>query len=66
MGAGAERLLLKDVSPEALIQSLQLVVIGEKVFPTNLAALLLIPDAPPAPQGSWGLSAREREILRLW
>jgi two-component system, NarL family, nitrate/nitrite response regulator NarL len=65
MGAGADGYLLKDVSPEALIQSLQLVVIGEKVFPTNLAALLLSQIAAPAPQGSWrGLSAREREILQ--
>jgi two-component system nitrate/nitrite response regulator NarL len=65
MGAGADGFLLKDVSPEALIQSLQLVMIGEKVFPTNLAALLLSQIATPAPQGSWrGLSAREREILQ--
>ena len=47
MGAGADGYLLKDVSPEALIQSLQLVVIGEKVFPTNLAALLLTRSPPP-------------------
>ncbi|EWY40043.1 transcriptional regulator [Skermanella stibiiresistens SB22] len=65
MGAGADGYLLKDVSPEALIQSLQLVVIGEKVFPTNLAALLLTQISAPAPQGSWrGLSGREREILQ--
>jgi len=65
MGAGADGYLIKDVSPEALIQSLQLVVIGEKVFPTNLASLLLTQIAAPAPQGSWrGLSAREREILQ--
>jgi two-component system, NarL family, nitrate/nitrite response regulator NarL len=65
MGAGADGYLLKDVSPEALIQSLQLVVIGEKVFPTNLAALLLTQISTPAPQSSWrGLSAREREILQ--
>jgi len=65
MGAGADGYLLKDVSPEALIQSLQLVVIGEKVFPTNLAALLLSQISTPAPQSSWrGLSGREREILQ--
>ncbi|QQP88097.1 response regulator transcription factor [Skermanella sp. TT6] len=65
MGAGADGYLLKDVSPEALIQSLQLVLIGEKVFPTNLASLLLSQIAPQAPQGSWrGLSGREREILQ--
>jgi two-component system, NarL family, nitrate/nitrite response regulator NarL len=29
------------VSPEALIQSLQLIMLGEKVFPTNLASMLL-------------------------
>jgi len=65
MGAGSDGYLLKDVSPEALVQSLQLVMIGEKVFPTNLASLLLTQISAPVPQGSWrGLSVREREILQ--
>ena len=41
MNAGADGFLMKDVSPEALIQSLELVMMGEKVFPTNLASMLL-------------------------
>ena len=41
MGGGADGFLSKSVAPEALIQSLQLVMLGEKVFPTNLAAMLL-------------------------
>jgi len=66
MTAGSDGYLMKDVSPEALIQSLQLVMIGEKVFPTNLASLLLTQMNPPTPTGSWrGLSQREREILQF-
>jgi two-component system nitrate/nitrite response regulator NarL len=64
MGAGIDGFLVKSVSPEALVQSLQLILIGEKVFPTNLAALLTEMD-PPAPQGTIrGLTAREQEILQ--
>jgi DNA-binding NarL/FixJ family response regulator len=32
MGGGADGFLIKTVSAEALIQSLQLVMLGEKVF----------------------------------
>ena len=39
--AGADSYLLSDMSPEALIQSLALTMLGEKVFPTNLAKLLI-------------------------
>jgi two-component system, NarL family, nitrate/nitrite response regulator NarL len=63
MGGGADGFLIKNVSPEALIQSLQLVLLGEKVFPTNLAAMLL--DMTTAPGHSIrGLSPREQEILQ--
>jgi two-component system nitrate/nitrite response regulator NarL len=63
MGGGADGYLMKDVSPEALLQSLQLVMLGEKVFPTNLASMLL--DMTAAPQQSIrGLSPREQEILQ--
>ena len=63
MGSGADGFLSKSVSPEALIQSLQLVMLGEKVFPTNLAAMLL--DITAAPRHSLrGLSPREQEILQ--
>jgi two-component system nitrate/nitrite response regulator NarL len=63
MGGGADGFLIKTVSPEALLQSLQLVMLGEKVFPTNLASMLL--DMTAAPQQSIrGLSPREHEILQ--
>src|SRR3954464_15861181 len=51
MGGGADGFLIKNVSPEALIQSLQLIMLGEKVFPTNLASMLLDMN-PPGPQHS--------------
>jgi two-component system, NarL family, nitrate/nitrite response regulator NarL len=65
MNAGADGYLMKDVSPEALLQSLELVMLGEKVFPTNLAAMLLNLDSTPSPMNSIrGLSPREQEILQ--
>jgi two-component system nitrate/nitrite response regulator NarL len=66
MSAGADGFLMKEVSPEALLQSLELVMLGEKVFPTNLAAMLLDLTSAPTPLNSIrGLSSREREILQL-
>jgi len=65
MGGGADGFLSKNLSPEALIQSLQLVMLGEKVFPTNLAAMLLDLNSAPSPMKSLrGLSPREQEILQ--
>jgi two-component system, NarL family, nitrate/nitrite response regulator NarL len=65
MNAGADGYLMKDVSPEALIQSLELVMMGEKVFPTNLASMLLSFDStPPTLKSIRGLSPREQEILQ--
>jgi two-component system nitrate/nitrite response regulator NarL len=65
MTSGADGFLMKDVSPEALIQSLQLIMLGEKVFPTNLAAMLLNLSNAPSPMSSLrGLSPREQEILQ--
>lgn len=70
---GCDAYLLKDMSPEALIQSLTLTMLGEKVFPTNLAQLLIegrlgasaVPTAPVArPTAASGLSEREMQILR--
>ena len=61
---GADGFLIKTVSPEALIQSLQLIMLGEKVFPTNLASMLLDLSSAPSPLNSIrGLSPREHEIL---
>jgi len=65
LNSGADGFLMKDVSPEALIQSLQLIMLGEKVFPTNLAAMLLNLNNTPSPMTSLrGLSPREQEILQ--
>jgi two-component system nitrate/nitrite response regulator NarL len=65
MNAGADGYLMKDVSPEALLQSLELVMMGEKVFPTNLASMLLSLDSTQSPMNSIrGLSPREQEILQ--
>ncbi len=64
MGSGADGFLSKSVSPEALIQSLQLVMLGEKVFPTNLAAMLLDMTAAGPQHSVRGLSPREQEILQ--
>lgn len=72
MAAGVDGYLLKNLSGAALLQSLRLVLQGEKVFPTLLAELLVNgriavgadfmavgrADADPA------LSNREREILQ--
>ena len=63
MGGGAD-FLIKNVSPEALIQSLQLVMLGEKVFPTNLASMLLDMTAVSPQHSIRGLSPREQEILQ--
>ena len=64
MGGGADGFLSKSMSPEALIQSLQLVMLGEKVFPTNLAAMLLDMTAAGPQHSVRGLSPREQEILQ--
>ena len=64
MNSGADGFLMRDVSPEALIQSLQLIMLGEKVFPTNLAAMLLDMNAVSPPHSVRGLSPREHEILQ--
>lgn len=67
--AGADAYLLKNISPDALKQSLKLVLLGEKVFPTRLAALLVsgqVDAYKPATASAdlEGLSEREVQILR--
>ncbi len=66
--AGADGYLRKDIGSESLMQSLTLVMMGEKVFPTDLAALLISGNgesliARPATHRK-GLSQRETQILR--
>ncbi|MGQ9369627.1 LuxR C-terminal-related transcriptional regulator [Azospirillum sp. ST 5-10] len=68
LNAGADGYLTKDIASESLMQSLKLVMIGEKVFPTHLAAMLVgghvgEPE-PHVAVGRKGLSPREVQILR--
>lgn len=66
--AGADGYLMKDLSSDALAQSLRLVMMGEKVFPTHLAALLISGrvngNGVEMPVSRKGLSQREIQILR--
>ncbi|OYQ31378.1 DNA-binding response regulator [Niveispirillum lacus] len=67
--AGISGYLMKDMSADALAQSLRLVMMGEKVFPTHLAELLLSGQVQPQPATEItalrkGLSQRETQILR--
>jgi two-component system, NarL family, nitrate/nitrite response regulator NarL len=68
LAEGVDGYLLKNMSADALHQSLQLVLLGEKVFPTDLAHLL-ISDRRTARNGTVqgdhvnGLSDREMQIL---
>lgn len=68
LSAGVEGYLLKNMSAEALQQSLRLVLLGEKVFPTDLVHLLtdgrLLARSDAGQVGHVnGLSEREMQIL---
>ncbi|PGH59103.1 DNA-binding response regulator [Azospirillum palustre] len=65
--AGADGFLMKDMSMEALAQSLRLVMIGETVFPSALAALLIggrLNGAADLAVPHKGVSKREAQVLR--
>ncbi|AWK87536.1 LuxR C-terminal-related transcriptional regulator [Azospirillum thermophilum] len=68
LGAGAGGYLMKDIACESLMQSLKLVMMGEKVFPTHLAELLISGRTEEmtteVPARRKGLSQREVQILR--
>jgi two-component system nitrate/nitrite response regulator NarL len=76
LNAGIKACLLRDMSIEALTQSLHLVRLGQQVFPTAVTMMLLgapsAREAPPEaiqngaepPARMRGLSAREAEILK--
>jgi two-component system nitrate/nitrite response regulator NarL len=70
LSCAVDAYLLKDMSPEALIRSLQLVMLGQQIFPTGLMMSLLQAQAvkQQAPESlagaSKGLSPREVQILR--
>jgi two-component system, NarL family, nitrate/nitrite response regulator NarL len=69
--AGADGYVLKSISPNALIESLKLVLLGEKVFPgilTNFLGALHSHNAASRTQrvqiGDVALSQRELDIIR--
>ena len=66
--AGADDYLLHDISPEALYESLRLVMAGERVFPSDLATMLADWSWRARLQfdraGAGALSEREAEIVR--
>ena len=69
LNAGADGYLLKSLSSKALVQSLRLVDLGEKVFPTKLATMITSGQIDPTVAEARapfmkGMSEREREILR--
>ena len=67
--AGADGYLLKDLSSESLIQSLKLVIMGEKVFPSRLAGMLatasmsFVREENHRVPAETGLSPREIQVL---
>lgn len=69
LSVGARGYLLKDMSPDAFIQSLRLILLGERVLPTDLAILLVSNRLRPGNQiepamPAQDLSNREMQILR--
>jgi two-component system, NarL family, nitrate/nitrite response regulator NarL len=67
--SGVDAVIVKEISCEPLIESIRLVAMGEKVFPSQLANDL-VNCSPSAETGDWrnsaaecGISAREIEIL---
>jgi two-component system, NarL family, nitrate/nitrite response regulator NarL len=67
--AGVDGVIVKEISCDPLIASIRLVAMGEKLFPSQLAANLMN-CAPAGEAGDWragaasvGLSDREIEIL---
>jgi two-component system, NarL family, nitrate/nitrite response regulator NarL len=65
-GWGVAAYLLKEISPQALSRSLQLVMLGQQIFPGNLMVSAAKPK-PAEPVPVWApesLSRRELQILR--
>jgi two-component system, NarL family, nitrate/nitrite response regulator NarL len=64
--AGVDGYLLEAISPEALRESLRLVMVGEHVFPSQLVALLCsrpVRVVQPVASAEADLSDREAEIV---
>ena len=68
LAAGVRGFLLSDISTEALSYSLQLVLLGETVFPTKMASFWMRSNKPHVSAASKAiaetLSARETDTLR--
>ena len=68
--AGVDGLLMKPIGCDALIKSLELVMLGEKIFPANFIRNLAFEPAPSPVQSSdqnpvmEKLSARELDVLQ--
>jgi two-component system nitrate/nitrite response regulator NarL len=69
VGWSVDSYLFKDMSPDALARSFQLVMLGQQIFPTKLMLSMLgtpatgtAPSTPAAAPN--GLSPREVQILR--
>lgn len=66
--AGVDGYVLEEISPEALLESLNLIMLGEKVFPSRLAVLMCGENWAPktnAPRPrDVPLSEREVEIVQ--
>jgi two-component system nitrate/nitrite response regulator NarL len=67
--AGADGFLLEEISSDALLESLNLVMLGEKVFPSRLAVMLCSKSIMKSPEqpaliGDEGLSGREIEVVQ--
>ncbi|GAA4378813.1 response regulator transcription factor [Actinomadura sp. NPDC048032] len=67
LAAGASGFLLKDVTPEHLVASVQLVETGDALLAPSITRRLVERFARPAPepQGLDVLTPREKEVLRL-
>jgi len=61
--SGVSAYLLKSMSHEALLKTLDLVMLGETVFPVAVLAQLQDPASAPDPGDVNGLTRRERAIL---
>lgn len=62
---GVDGFLLKDISPDTLVESLKLLALGEKVFPSSLAGMISGTSSftEEGARPFAGLSERELDIL---
>lgn len=67
---GVDGFIMKDILPSALLASLKLVMLGEKVFPSSMASLItregpgIINNRKPSNFNKYSFSSREIEIIR--